>query len=442
LSKIQVKIPEAFQDLFAPARFKVFYGGRGGAKSWAFAMALLILGLMSCIRVLCARELQKSISQSVHKLLSDLIKNNPIFSAHYEIFESVIRGKNGTEFYFCGLKHNVSGLKSYEGVDYCWVEEGQAVSDNSWEILLPTIRKEGSEIWISFNPKNPTDPTWQKFVNRQRKNSIVRKVGWQDNPFFPKVLNDERLDDLINNPDAYQHIWEGAFDTRYSGAVYAKWVQMANDSGRIRSNIFDRAHKVHTAWDLGFDDSTAIIFWQRIGNECRIVGSYEASQQDIEHYCQVLADRAAAHGYSYGDHYVPHDAANRLLAAGGRSIVEQAYALGVKMRVVAATSQQNQIEALRKVLGVSWFDSDHCADLIHALNSYHFEFDEDRKIFKPTPVHDWSSHYADAAEIIGQVWQIEKSKEKSDKPRFLDKMTADELFWGTDTAVKSHQREF
>lgn len=427
-------MPEAFEDLFEPKRYKVFYGGRGGAKSWAFAIALLTIGLTRPIRVLCARELQKSIKDSVHKLLSDIIKSEPVFAAFYTIKAQDIVGSNGTEFSFAGLKHNVTEIKSFEGVDYVWVEEAQAVSDNSWETLIPTIRKEGSEIWICFNPKNATDPTWKRFVERQRDNAIVRKVCWRDNPFFPKVLDDERMDDMRNNPDAYQHIWEGAFDTRYSGAVYAKWVQECSAGGRIVYGLYDPDLPVHTAWDLGYDDSTAIIFWQRSGTECRLIGFYENSNQDIAHYCDHIKNR----GYrKYGDHYVPHDAAHKLLAAGGRSIVQQAHDMGIRMRVVAATSPQNQIEATRRVFANTWFDQSECADLIHALNSYHFEYDDDRKTFKSKPMHDWSSHACDAMEIIGQVFQSERASQTPPQPRFLNEMTAHELFWGeTSNGIK------
>ena len=435
MTALDIDVPRAFGDLFRPARFKVFYGGRGGAKSWAFAVALLSIGMTRPIRVLCARELQTSIKDSVHKLLSDLIAAEPAMAAFYEVQQTVIKGRNGTEFGFRGLKHNASEIKSFEGADYVWVEEAQAVSDNSWEILIPTIRKPGSEIWLCFNPKNPTDPTWRKFVAKPRPGSVVKKVSWRDNPFFPDVLEAERVYCRDNEPDSYDHVWEGGFDTRYSGAVYAKWVQAAMDAGRIGS-VYDPELPVHTAWDLGYDDSTAIVFWQRSGTECRIIDAYEANGQDVEHYCELLRSKS----YRYGEHYVPHDAANKLLAAGGRSIVQQMHALGIKARVVAATSQQNQIEATRKVMQSTWWDTDKCADLIHALMSYHFEYDEDRKAFKSTPLHDWSSHFADAVEIIGQVWQKETVKATPASPRFLNKMTADELFWGSQTKQNQYPR--
>lgn len=425
MTSLQINIAEPFLPLFERNRwrYKIYYGGRGGAKSWAFAQALLALGYQSQIRVLCARELQKSIKDSVMQLLKDLIKAEPIYATFYETLTTEIRGKNGTQFGFCGLKHNSTEIKSYEGCDYVWIEEAQAVSNQSWETLIPTIRKPGSEIWACFNPKNPTDPTWQRFCVHPSDDTLAVKVGWQDNPYFPDVLDKERRKLQKQDPEAYEHIWEGQFDTRFSGAVYARHVQDAIDNGRI-GEWYDATLPVHTAWDLGFDDSTAIIFWQRAGDEVRIIDCYEASGEDIPHYARILDER----GYRYGDHFVPHDAANKLLAAGGKSIVQQLWDLGHKTRVIPASTQQNQIEAGRKVLRKTWWCADKTKDLVHALMAYHFEYDEDRQVFKSTPCHDWSSHFADAFEVLALSLQKEIKPDKPAKARFLNDLTADDIF--------------
>src|SRR6185369_15022252 len=242
----QVDIPEVFQDLFEPKRYKVYYGGRGGAKSWGFADALLIMGTQRPLRILCARELQKSIADSVHKLLSDQIMSLGL-EEFYEIQKTTIIGLNGTEFLFNGLKHNATEIKSTEGIDICWVEEAEKVSEASWELLIPTIRKEHSEIWISFNTKQPNDATYKRFVFDAPGNSIVKKVSYKDNPFFPDVLEYERLELQRKDPKAYAHVWEGEFDTRYSGAVYAKWIADLKDKGHIRPDVLhDPAYPVYT----------------------------------------------------------------------------------------------------------------------------------------------------------------------------------------------------
>jgi phage terminase large subunit len=257
----------------------------------------------------------------------------------------------------------------------------------------------------------------------------LKKVSWRDNPFFPDVLDLERRKLERDDPVAYKHIWEGEPDERYSGTVYAKWVAKAQAEGRFRTKLYDETLPVHTAWDLGYDDATAIWFWQKAGTEIRLIDYYENAMQDIEHYCELLV----AKGYKYGTNYVPHDAANKLLAAGGRSIIQQAYALGVKMTVVPATSQQNQIEATRKVLNYSWFDNEMCKNGISSLLGYKFEYDTEKAVFKSKPTHDWTSHGADAFEIIGQVFKNEvllpSNKVKSLPTSFIN-ITADELFWG------------
>jgi phage terminase large subunit len=426
---MHLQMPKAFRELFSPMRYKIYWGGRGSGKSWAFADALLALGMVSPLRILCARELQNSIADSVHKLLSDRIRERGL-DDFYTILQTTIRGLNGTEFLFKGLKHNATEIKSTEGIDRVWVEEAEKVSENSWELLIPTIRKEGSEIWVSFNAKNPTDATYKLFVERVRDDALVKKVSFRDNPFFPAVLEKERREIEKADPEAYAHIWEGEFDTRFFGGVYSNYIA----EGRVVDSAFADGVPVNTAWDLGYDDATAIWFWQQVGNETRVIDYYENNGQDIAHYCAVLADRR----YTYGKHYVPHDAAHKLLAAGGKSIVEQAYQMGVKMWVVPASSQQNQIEAARLTLEHAWF-SQKCAKGIEALRQYRFEYDDDRKVFKSVPLHDWASHAADAFEIIGAVRRNLQSEQKPAKPRFLNDMTANEVFWPASDTYKDER---
>ena len=175
MSELNLELPEKMSFLFEPHRYKVAYGGRGSGKSWGAAIALLALGAQKPLRILCAREFQNSISDSVHALLADQIRKLNLES-FYEVQNTAIYGKNGTEFLFAGLKHNVTKIKSFEGVDVCWVEEAQTTSKSSWDVLIPTIRKENSEIWITFNPELDTDETYKRFVVMPPNNSKVIKV--------------------------------------------------------------------------------------------------------------------------------------------------------------------------------------------------------------------------------------------------------------------------
>lgn len=381
------------------------YGGRGGAKSHAIARSLLVIGMQSPKRIICAREIQKSISDSVHALLSDIIRENGL-QDFYEIQRDIIKGRNGTEFKFRGLKHNTTDLKSLEGADICWIEEAQNVSHNSWEILIPTIRKEGSELWISFNPKNLTDPTYQRFVAYQDGDIQAVSVSWRDNPFFPDVLDKERKKLLASDPEAYEHIWEGKPDTRRSGAVFAKQLAKAREESRITKVPYDPSCEVFTAWDLGFGDATAIWWLQFVGRELRWLEYYENSGEQLDHYAKIVKDRP--YNYIRFGHYLPHDGGHGNIR--GDSVSKQLFSLGVSNTVLQRESDINPgIELLRQTIAYSVFDQDKCRDGIHALENYGYEWDEDRGIFKSKPRHDWASHGASAARYAA----LAASKEKS-----------------------------
>jgi phage terminase large subunit len=210
----RVEIPEAFVPLIevplGSVRDRSFWGGRGSGKSWQFARVLLASAAQKPLRILCAREYQASHRDSVMKLLEDQIPRLGL-EPYYRVTREGITGINGSEFIFKGLKTNVAEIKSTEGIDVCWVEEAQAVSRESWEVLGPTIRKEGSEIWSTWNPGAPDDPTFVRYVTDPppASESIIRKVGYKDNPWLPKVLLREAERLKLRDPEAYAHIWGG-----------------------------------------------------------------------------------------------------------------------------------------------------------------------------------------------------------------------------------------
>src|SRR5208282_6100015 len=216
-------------------------------------------GVKRPLRVLCAREIQLSITDSVHHLLADQIAQDADWGAFYTVGHISIKGRNGTEFIFTGLRQqDIGKIKSYEGIDVCWVEEAQAVSKKSWDILTPTIRKAGSEIWVSFNPELEEDEAYARFVLSPPKGATVISLNWRDNPWFPDVLEAERQDCLIRDPDSYDTIWEGKCRSTVAGAIFATELKAARDTNRITSVPHDPALPVHTFWDLGVGDATAI----------------------------------------------------------------------------------------------------------------------------------------------------------------------------------------
>ena len=403
MSVLRIELPEAFDGIFDPYRYKVFYGGRGGGKSHSIGRYLLARGMSEATRILCARELQNSIDESVHRLLADIIAEYRM-DDFYEVQRQKIIGKNGTEFIFKGLKHNPVGIKSTEGVDVVWVEEAEAVSDNSWEILIPTIRKEGSEIVISFNPKLPSDPTWIRMVENANDDMLVRKISWQDNPYFPAVLNEERLKLKKSDIEAYEHVWEGNFDRRYHGGIYASLIEKARDQDRITSVPYDPAVPVVTAWDLGNANATAIWFAQMVGKEARVIDFYENSNQPLTHYANYVLEK----DYNYEMHYLPHDAAHERLGMQG-SIADQLRELGIRNEVIKVISIEAGIEKARNLIGKCFFDKDSCRDGLHALSHHQYEWDQNRQRFKDKPLKDWSSDAADSFRYLAQVMEESKT---------------------------------
>jgi phage terminase large subunit len=388
------------------------WGGRGGAKSWGIARALLIIGLNKPIRVLCAREFQTSIKDSVHKLLSDQIINMGL-TDFYEVVDRTIRGKNGSEFNFVGLKNNVANVKSYEGVDICWVEEAQSVSARSWDVLIPTIRKEQSEIWVSFNPELATDNTYQRFILNSPANAIVQKINWSDNPWFPETLKLEKDALKTRDIEAYNTVWEGICRVTVDGAIFAKEMQLAEMEDRITKVNYDPTKPVHAVFDLGWSDATAVWFVQFIGMETRLIRYMETSQETIS---AILA-KMQTFGYIYDTLWLPHDAENKTLAAAGRSIEEIVRSSGYKTRIIPRTPVVDSINAARTIFRNCWFDRDNCVDGLQCLRHYRYEVDPDTKQFSRTPLHDQYSHGADAFRMLGLMIQ-EPKKMVVKKPVF------------------------
>lgn len=436
---IEARFPPKLDFLFKPARYKVLHGGRGGSKSWGVARALLIQGAQTPLRILCTREYQNSIRDSVHKLLSDQV-NELGLGNFYDIQASIIKGKNGTEFAFEGLKQNINSLKSFEGADRVWVEEGHAVSRKSWDVLIPTIRKDDSEIWVTFNPEFEDDETYIRFISRPPRSAVVREINWRDNPWFPKVLKEEKDELEKLDVDRYEHIWEGKTLKWLEGSIYAKELRAAYAEKRITRVEHDPELPVFTAWDLGHTDDTAIWWYQIVHGEIHILESFASNGGSLSEYAtQILArkvqidligdDVVATLGdwkpeldhrraYRYERHWLPHDARAKTLAAKGKPIIQQlATALGLdKLGIVPDIGIEDGIQAARMTFRRCWFDIDGTDDGLKAMRRYQRELQTDEKSFKKSPKHDWTSHYADAFRMLAVAWQNEVIEEKKPIP--------------------------
>ncbi len=424
-----LSFPEKFQCLFQPKRFKIFKGGRGGAKSWNFARALILLGYQRKLRILCAREMQKSIKESVHKLLVDQI-NAMGFSHFYEVLQSEIRGANGTTFSFEGIRLNAANLKSYEGVDICWVEEAQTVSDQSWRDLIPTIRKENcfihsdtvpswSEIWVSFNPLLETDPTYKRFVSKPtytEDTGILVHTTYRDNPWYPKPLMAEIEALKITDYDEYLHVYEGECKKNLEGAIYAdqmreltlRQAERAAEMGLPVLRVpYERGTPVDIIFDIGKSDYTSIWFRQIIAWELRFINFHQSNRKDPEDHARIIK----ALGYNIGTIWLPHDA--KAKRYGSKLSVEEQFKQlfpGIPVRIVPRLSVLDGIAAARTVFGSCWIDPSNCADGLTALHHYRWEVDPQTKMFSRTPLHDEYSDAADAFRYAAVTSKIRTGK--------------------------------
>jgi phage terminase large subunit len=353
---------------------------------------LVVFACQSKRRILCARELQKSIKESSHKLIADSIERMGM-SDQFDVGESFIRHKyNGSDFIFKGLRHNPDEIKSTEGINIAWVEEAHKITKESLDLLIPTVRQENSELWFTFNPDDELDEIYQMFIMREPPpNSIVVNINWDDNPWFPKVLDQERLFMQSTDETAYNHVWNGKCKLVKEGSFYGEQIKRAREEGRITSVPYDANIGVSTWWDLGVRDATVIWFTQAVGREIRVIDCYKSNDVGLPHYANVLNSK----GYSYESHNAPHDIAVREIGTG-KSRIEIAKSLGINFKIVPNLPVKDGIAAVSGILSRCYFDKTKCAEGVESLRQYRREWDDKRKVYKPTPYHDEHSDFADA----------------------------------------------
>lgn len=418
----KVQFPaKLYKTLFQPAtiksgRYKVIYGGRGSAKSMSVALSLLLRGIDKKLKILCAREIQNSIKDSVHALLKQLISDYGL-DYGYDVQNDSIKGSNGTEFIFKGLRFNALDIKSLQGVDICWVEEADKVSANSWTYLVPTIRNEYadgtcSEIIITFNPELEEDFTYQEYVVAPPASALVVQMNWRDNPFFPAVLDAERQADLAKPRyrDMYNWKWEGTCKQVLEGSIYADELRAAELERRIGNFPYVRGVPVNTYWDLGRSDTTAIWFIQRIGMEWRAIDFHEDAGLHISRFIEVLQNKK----YVYGTHHLPHDASNQYV--GQKNTVESQMrdaSIGQVRIIQRPTRKINGINAGRTMLSQAFIDREHCADGLSHMRRYSYDVDVESKKRSTEPLHDIHSNAADAWQTFGLSVN---TRPKEDKP--------------------------
>lgn len=403
-------------DFFVPFFNSYIAAGvinHNSGKSWSIARALLIQGAQETLRVLCTREVQKSIKESVHRLLTDQIANLGL-SSFYTVLDTEIRGANGSLFVFAGLQqHTVDSIKSYEGVDRVWIEEAHGVSKKSWDVLIPTIRKPGSEIWISFNPELDTDEVYKRFVINTPPNTVLIEMNWRDNQFWSDELEFERLHSQQTAPDDYEQIWEGKCRSAVVGAIYAKEVEAALREQRVTTCPYDPKLKVHAVWDLGWNDSMAIALCQKVRSELRVIKYIEDSHRTLDSYVAELKQLR----YNWGYDYLPHDGYHGDYKTG-KTAEEILKAFGRKVKPTPKTSIENGIKAARMALGSMVFNKPETERLVECIKRYRREISKNGE--PGSPVHDEYSHGADALRYVALCAERMTNEDETEQSVVID----------------------
>ena len=399
---LHLQLPEKLAFLLAEkARYKVVYGGRGGMKSWGFTRAGIIRCVQAQTRFVCAREIMRTIADSVHQLLADQIAMMNV-GWHFNVTDNEIKGRNGSQFIFTGLRNlDAYKIKSLEGADVCFVEEANALGKKSWNVLGPTIRKNDSEIWIGFNPELDTDEAYVRFVVNPPEDSIVVRLNYDDNPWPTKALDTERADCLKRygaDSDDYRNIWLGEPRSAVEGAIYAREIAAVVESGRVRPVPIDPMLKVHTIWDLGWADQTSIILVQRDATSVRVVGFVENTHHTMQEYAAELESLRL----NWGTDYLPHDAVSKHVDSG-KSPQEVLRTLRQRVDIVPNLEIEQGIKAARLMFPRLYFsDSPAVAQLLEHLKRYRRRINQQTQTAEG-PLHDEHSDAADAFRYLAVI---------------------------------------
>lgn len=356
-------------------------------------------------RVLCAREVQRALRESAKQLLEDKIKE--MAAPGFEIMNDEIRTPGGGRIVFQGMNKQTSDtIKSYEGFDIAWVEEAHGLSKNSLQLLRPTIRKTGSELWFSWNPTRKSDAVNDFFRgDNPPKNAVIREANWSQNPWFSSEMEEERQHDLKFSP-SYRHVWEGDYATVVEGTYFASQLQAARDAGRMTQLAPDPLVEIRAFWDLGIEDSMAIWIAQFTSRRVDVLDYMEGQGQPLAYYVNWLR----ANGYEGALCVLPHDGARRGMN-DAMSFSQHLKDAGFRTKVVpnqGAGAAMARIEALRRLFPRMWFDATKCVSGLEALGAYHEKRDDKREIGLG-PNHDWASHGADAAGLLAISYEEPKT---------------------------------
>jgi phage terminase large subunit len=424
LSKV-LRLPtaEVFAPLLEPGRYKGAWGGRGSGKSHFFAEKLIEDCLCEPgesggegMRAVCIREVQKDLAQSSKLLIESKLQAHGIGEADgFKVFHDVIQTPGDGLMIFKGMKdYTADSIKSLEGFKRAWWEEAQTATAHSLNMLRPTLRAAGSELWFSWNARRKTDPVDVMFRGAEKPTgAIVVNANWRDNPWFTPELEQERLDCLRMQPDQYAHIWEGEYISVASGAYFAQSLALAKNEGRLGKVAADPLLTLRVFCDIGGTGAKADAFamWvcQFVGREIRVLDYYEAVGQPLATHVQWL--RGKGYTPDRAQIWLPHDGDtnDKVHDVSYRSAMEAAGYVATVIPNQGKGAAMMRVEAARRLFPQIWFNAETTQPGIDALGWYHEKRDEARNIGLG-PEHDWSSHGADAFGLMAVAYELPASR--------------------------------
>lgn len=424
MATAQVKLPPKLIPVFAgEADVRGAFGGRGSGKTRSFAKMTAVRAYMWAMAgregiILCGRQFMNSLADSSLEEIKAAIRSEPWLEPHFEIGEKYVRTRDGRVSYaFTGLDRNIDSVKSKARILLGWIDEAEPVTEGAWAKLVPTLREEDSELWVTWNPEREGSATDKRFRNSTDLRTKIAEVNWRDNPRFPAVLERLRVKDKIERPDSYEHIWEGDYVRVQEGAYYARDLNAARASGRISDEVQpDPLMRYLAIWDIGIRDACAIWIAQVIGSGIRVVDYYEAVNQPLAAHVNWLRDN----GYGKALCVLPHDGAKQDAVTGIRF---EDHLRQAEFEVITIPNQGKgaalkRIEASRRLFPSIRFNKTKCEAGLKALGWYHEKIDQQRNIGLG-PEHDWSSHGADAFGLLCVAYEepAQPEEDERDEPR-------------------------
>lgn len=421
MTTARLELPPKLIPVFAgSADIRGAYGGRGSAKTRSFAKMSAVRAYMWAMAgrkgiILCGRQFMNSLDDSSLEEVKAAIESEPWLAAHFDIGEKYVRTKDGNVAYkFTGLDRSIDSVKSKARILLCWVDEGEPVTEDAWIKLIPTLREEDSELWVTWNPESKRSATHKRFREAKDDRMKIVEMNWRDNPWFPAILERKRVKDQNERPDQYEHIWEGGFVVAHEGAYYARELALAKEQGRIGRVSADPLMTYRAIFDIGGTgakaDAVSIWIEQWIGREIRVLDYYEAVGQPLATHVQWLRDN----GYGKALCILPHDGStqDKVFDVSYESALIDA---GFEVLVIPNQGKgaaKSRIEAARRLFSSMWFNEEKTQAGRDALAWYHEKRSDDDRSIGLGPNHDWSSHGADAFGLGAVAYEEPQVKKK------------------------------